>query len=70
MRYAIAFKESVAHDRVAAVVACVGSYGTVTMRRADLEIELEIAGLWRLPELGKRLQAWERDGLLSWRGLQ
>jgi hypothetical protein len=70
MRYAIEFNASVAQNRIAAMVSCVGTYGTVTMRRADAVIELEVAGLARLCELGKRLAAWEREGLLSWRGLQ
>jgi hypothetical protein len=70
MRYAIEFKESVAQNRIAALVACVGTYGIVTMRRADAQIELEVVGLSRLCEVGERLEAWEREGLLSWRGLQ
>jgi hypothetical protein len=69
LRYAIEFNASVAQNRVAALVACVGTYGTVTMRRADAVIELEVAAPARLRELCGRLAAWEREGLLSWRGL-
>jgi hypothetical protein len=70
MRYAIEFSAGVTQNRIGALVACVGTYGTVTMRRADAAIELEVAAPARLRELCGRLAAWEREGLLSWRGLQ
>jgi hypothetical protein len=70
VRYAIEFNAGVGQNRIAALVACVGTYGTVTMRRADAVIELEVARPSRLRELGQRLAAWEREGLLSWRGTQ
>lgn len=70
VRYAIEFNEDLERNRMAALLACVGTYGTVTMRRADGEIELEVAKLSRLRELGRRLEGWRREGLLSWRDLQ